>query len=157
MSGTRQLIFGVCLAMVAAGLVRLLMPAGNFLRTAGTITALMMVASVIALLGGLGDFGLDLDVISPTFEPILPYTDQAQQTMEQAVVHQTKTYVESRAKQQGLGVTVQQVEVNWTEQKITVESITVTGTISAQQLQSFAEALSRELGVPVMAERTTNE
>lgn len=157
MSGTRQLILGVCLAMVAAGLVRLLMPAGNFFRAAGTITALMMVASVIALLGGLDGMRLGWEAASPTFEPILPYTDKAQQTVEQAVVHQTKSYVENRAKQQGLGVTVQQVKVNWTEQKITVESITVTGTISAQQLQSFADTLSREWGVSVIAERTTNE
>ena len=157
MSGTRQLIFGVCLAMVAAGLVRLLMPAGNFLRTAGTITALMMVASVIALLGGLGSMESDWSVAYPAFEPILPYTDKARQTMEQAVVQQTKSYAESKAKQQGLDVTVQQVEVTWNEQKITVESIGITGVGAEQQLQSFADELSCELGIPVIAERTTNE
>ncbi len=157
MSDARQLVFGVCLAMIVAGLVRLLMPSGNFFRAAGTITALMMVASVIALLGGISDMEFDSDSVISTFEPILPYTQQAEQTMEQAVVHQTKTYVEGRAKSQGLRVTVQQVEVTWKEQKIAVESIGITGEVSVQELRSFADALSNELGIPVIAERTTNE
>lgn len=153
MTSWQEAVFSLCLCGVLTGLVRLLLPSGNWQRIGQTVTAFLLVASILHIVSSFFGQTIHSSIPMNSLEPATVVSEKGLDLLEQATVEQTHHLALQLAQQTGVDASNIRIQTAREHNQVSVKTVTVTVSGEQEAVTTFQKALSHSVGGEVTVER----